>query len=193
LKGRYDGQLWKENRGKISNFKSTNTTRPDLMLGEFEKFMDDIATDKDQKLREYSAKLDEDHDNKMNRQTALSLGLARLSPAASFSLAISTLAGTSLSLKQTFQRQAEGYQQAFAKFMVAKTGVNVGGFRMRIISEGAAKPKPINPYELPAFEFHPPLLREQIASVAVEWGILLVGILAFFAGSFVAFLRYDVR
>jgi ABC-type transport system involved in multi-copper enzyme maturation permease subunit len=193
LKGRYNGQLWNENRGKISNFKSSNTQRPDLMLGEFEKFMDGLANDKDQKLREYSAKLDEDHDNKVNRQTALSLGLARLSPAASFSLAVSTLAGTSLSLKEIFQRQAEGYQQSFAKFMVAKTGVNSGGFRMRIVSGNEAKPKPINPYELPAFEFRPPLLSEQIASVVPEWGILLLGMLILFAGSFISFLRYDVR
>jgi ABC-2 type transport system permease protein len=193
LKGRFNGQLWNENRVKMSNFKPSTSQRPELMMSEFEKFMDDIANDRDQKLREYSAKLDEDHDNKVNRQTALSLGLARLSPAASFSLAASTLAGTSLSLKQTFQRQAEGYQQAFAKFMIAKTGVNMGGFRMRIITDDAAKPKPINPYELPTFEFRAPLLSEQIASVVPEWGILGVGILLLFAGSFFAFLRYDVR
>jgi hypothetical protein len=193
LKGRFNGQLTNERRNKIPMFKASQTQDVEAMMKEFEKYMADLADNQDQKSREYSTRLDEDHDNKADRQTALSLGLARISPATSFSLAVSSLAGTSLSLKQMFQREAEGYQQAFAKFMVAKTGVNAGGMRMRLMKNDAEKPKPINPYELPAFEFRTPMLGEQIASVVIEWGILLFGIMVFFAGSFVAFLRYDVR
>jgi ABC-type transport system involved in multi-copper enzyme maturation permease subunit len=193
LKGRYNSQLSNERRSKIPTFKASQTQDMEAMMKEFQKFMADLADDQDKKSREYSGSLDEDRDNKTNRQTALSLGLARLSPAASFSLAVSSLAGTSLSLKQLFQQEAEGYQQAFSKFMVAKTGVNIGGMRMRLMKTDAVKPKPINPYELPVFNFRSPRLGELFSSVVIDWGILLFGIMVFFAGSFVAFLRYDVR
>jgi ABC-type transport system involved in multi-copper enzyme maturation permease subunit len=196
LKSRFNGQLWREDRTAMSNFQPSTTGQMDTMMKEFSKFMDNLSARREKQLREYSSKLDEDRGNKVVQQTRLSLGLARLSPAAAFSLAASTLAGTALSLKDVFLAQSEAYQKSFGNFMVEKTGVNLsgGGFMVRIkVVDDNVKPKPINPYELPVFEFKPPTLSEQLASVLPDWGLLIAGTLLCFAGSFIVFLRYDVR
>ena len=55
------------------------------------------------------------------------------------------------------------------------------------------KPQPINPYELPVFEYRRESLAQCMQEAGVDLGILLAltGLLFFLA--FRRFLRYDVR
>ena len=192
---RLNAQLWSEDRKKLSGFKPTSTSSMDGMLAEFNKFMQDQADERDKKMRDLTSQLDQDRANREQEQERLAFGLARLSPAASFSLAAAALAGTSLDLKDRYHEAAMNYQQAYAKFMFSKTGMNVGGrmimFRNR--NDGGEPPKPIDPQELPPFEFPPVQLSTAIGNALVDLGALLLFGLLLFAGAFAAFLRYDVR
>jgi hypothetical protein len=192
---RLNAQLWSEDRKKLSGFKPTTTSSMDGMLTEFNKFMQDQADERDKKLRELTAELNQDRTNREVEQERLAFGLARLSPAASFSLAAAALAGTSLDLKDRYHDGAMNYQQAYAKFMFAKTGMNVGG-RMIMIRNGnnsGEPPKPIDPRELPPFEFAGVQLSAAIGNSLIDLGALLVSGMLLFAGACLAFLRYDVR
>lgn len=193
-KSRLSAQLWSEDQKKLSNFTPSPGTKGEGIMKEFQKSMDDLSGEREKKLREFSSKLNEERNGKLNEQLRLSFTLARISPASSFSLAATSLAGSSLALKREYQEAANVYQQTYANFMVEKTGMNPGGgmvfMRMEI---GGEKPKPINPAELPVFEPKVITMKDTLSDALFDTGILVVFNLMFFACAFVAFLKYDVR
>ncbi|HUI66045.1 MAG TPA: ABC transporter permease subunit [Bacteroidota bacterium] len=193
-KFRYQGQLFDEDRVKMSSFAPSSTGDVQKMVGEFQKFMSSISDEREKKMDEFSAQLNEERANAQSRQQSLALGIARVSPSAAFSLAAATLAGTSLTLKDHYLQAAKDYQQTFGKFMLDKTGMNPGGgmvFRMR--TDDSQKPTPINPREIPPFVYRPMTLSEVLPSAVIDIGLLLVCTLLFFAVAHLAFRRYDLR
>ncbi len=188
-------QLWVEDRAKTAEFKPSATGEPNSMMREFQQFMGKLADERDKKMRDLSARLNEERRNRQGLQESLALGLARISPAAVLSLGSSTLAGTSLALKDHFLAAAEAYQQEFGKFMLAKTGMNPGGgmIVMRMRSDNGEKPKPIDPSELPEFRYRPLTLAEVLPPAMTDLLVLVGSIGILFAAAFRAFLRYDLR
>lgn len=193
-RSRLDMQLTAEDRNAMGAFNSTVRGNPDAMLAEFQKYMGQVRDEHDRKLRELTARQDEERANRQAVQSSLALGIARVSPVASFSLASATLAGTSLALQRRYLDQAKVYQQEYAKFMMAKTGVNPDG-RMIMIRMGGnqEEAKPIDPTELPEFHFTPPRLADVVSGAAGDLGLLGIFNLIFFAGAVIAFNRFDVR
>ncbi len=193
-KTRLSIQLFAEDRKQTASFKPASTSSPDSMMREFQSFMGKLADERDKKMRDLSSRLNEQRQNGLARQRALALGLARLSPTSLFSLAATTLAGTSLSLEDEFLKEGAAYQQAFGNFMVAKTGMNPGGSMIIMRrSTDDAKPKPINPYELPAFDYHQSSAESAVASAGLDMGLLLLLNAFFVAIAFWRAVRYDVR
>ncbi|TAK58007.1 MAG: ABC transporter permease [Bacteroidetes bacterium] len=192
-KNRYSSQLWKEDRERMAAFKAS-AADPMKQVEEFQKFMQEQNDERDKKMQEFSGRLNEDRENKQGSQQRLALSIARLSPSAAFSLAAASLAGTSLALKEHFRREATAYQQSYASFIKSKTGIVPGGrmmiFRQEINGE---KPKPIDPYEMPAFSYTPYRLNNVLNDSLVNIGLLFIFNLVFFAGAYFTFLRYDVR
>ena len=124
----------------------------------------------------------------------MALGIARISPSASFSLAAATLAGTSVSMKDRYLGAARGYQQSFGKFILDKTGMNPGGgmvFRVR--TDETEKPKPIDTHELPVFVSEEAVLADVLPPAMTDLALLVLCILVFFAVAHAAFRRYDLR
>jgi ABC-type transport system involved in multi-copper enzyme maturation permease subunit len=197
-RARLAAQLWQEDRGKMSNFKPDESLRenPERMLSEFNSFMQKLGDEREQKMQALSKRLNEERRNREAVRERVAFGLARISPAASFSLATTNLVGTSLELKQQYLNAATEYQQAYAKFMKEKTGMLLGGFRIMAFRSNdgeEAKKDPINPREIPPFVFKAVPLQDVFGAALVDLGILALFNLAFFAGAYVAFLRYDVR
>jgi ABC-type transport system involved in multi-copper enzyme maturation permease subunit len=194
-KARFSSQLWTEDRAAMNNFKPTSTGNPEKMMQEFQKFMQDQGDVREKKMREFSSRLNEDRENRQAVQERLALGLARVSPTATFSLAATRLAGTSLSLKEHYHNAAEGYQLNYGKFMLAKTGMNPGGNMVifRMSTDNGEKPKPIDPHELPEFQYVPMSLHDLFPQALMDL-LLLVGFnVLLFVLACVGFLRYDVR
>ena len=195
-KNRYNAQLFAEDRKAIAGFKpSVKQDDMEQTLAQFNQFMQKIADDRDTKMQELSGRLNEDRENRQRVQQHLALGLARLSPSATFSLAVSALAGTSLSLEHSYRDAATSYQQSYAKFMKEKTGMLTGGRVMmfRSVVEEGKKPEPINPHELPEFIFPSSTLATVVGESVLDFGLLILFTIVFFFGSYLAFLRYDVR
>ncbi len=195
-KGRFRAQLWQEDRSKLSEYKPRTDKDPEQMMNDFNKFMQDLADERNKKMQEYSNRLNEDRGNKQTQQERLAFGLARISPSALFSLATTNMVGTAITVKQHFLDEAHGYQQTFAEFMKEKTGMNLGGdvilFRMKR-GDDEEEEKPINPSELPEFEYHPLAITKVLNNAMIDIGLLLSFNIVFFIGAFVGFLRYDVR
>jgi ABC-type transport system involved in multi-copper enzyme maturation permease subunit len=179
-------------RRKLAEFK--NTSEPRIAIQEFQKFMADISTERAKKTQELASRLNEERANRQSIQEALALGLARISPSASFSLAAADFAGTSLRLKDRYRDAAKTYRESYDKFIFDKTGVNPGGgMVMRVVTDDGTKAKPIDPTELPPFVFQDVTLGEALQAGLVNMGVLVLYCLVFFAVAHRAFVRYDVR
>ncbi len=195
-KNRLSAQLWKEDRERMASFKPSQNSDPEAIMREFNKFMQTNADEREKKMNDLAQRLNEDRRNRQAQQEKVAFGLARISPAAAFSLAAANLSGTSLALKQHFLDAATNYQQSFAKFMQEKTGMNLSGFvfRMRrVTDEEEPQEKSIDPNDLPVFEYEPVKLGDVFNGALFDMSILLLFNLIFFAAGFVKFLRYDVR
>ena len=164
-------------------------------IAAFNTKFDELAEERQRKLAELDARLTEERRNRQRWQQGLALGIARISPASTFSLATAHLAGTSLDLPEYYLSQVNAYQERFAAFQKEKTGRSAGGIRLVIKMEGDEEdePGPIDPAELPAFVFNPPSLNSILRAGVFDLSLLAFFNLLFFSGAFVAFLRYDVR
>jgi ABC-type transport system involved in multi-copper enzyme maturation permease subunit len=189
-------QLARESREALTSLQMNQTGAgdPESIMKDFQKRMEELQTERDRKMGELCSRLDEERENRSAWQSRLALGLARISPTAVFSLAATELAGTSTTLPRRFLDQAKAYQQEFGKFMVAKTGINPGGGMviMRMVG-GQEDPKPIDPRELPPFQYAPVQLAEVLPSGCMDLGLLVVFGAVFVLGAVVQFQRYDVR
>ena len=194
-------QLAEEFDEGMSRFAVKGGYDPDSLVKQLNGFIDSLNDVRDIKMQAFSARLTEDRLNRQRTQENLAFALARISPATSLSLATAHLAGTSLDMKSRFADQARDYQKSFGNFMVEKTGMNTGGIIKIRTSKSCGggggdedeKQEPINPEELPKPTLSSFTLGESIDPALTDLGILILYNFLFFAGAFVAFLRYDLR
>jgi hypothetical protein len=146
-------------------------------------------------MAELSEQLNTERTNRQRVQQRWAFGLARVSPAAAFTLAITELAGTSLASEDHFMNAAYDYQRTFKAFQEEKAGMSTGGGMMIMMrtSNEEEEPEPIDLAEVPRFTYAPPRLSDALDGVVVNIGLLVLFNLVFFTAAFAAFTRYDVR
>ena len=192
-KSSYLSQLWDEDMKKMDEFRRSPAGQADTHEERrrlWRTFMSQLANDRTDKLDAFALRLNEDRRNRDLSRQRIALGIARISPTAVFTLAATDLAGTSLDLKNRFDTAARTYREAYTRFMTEKTGSSLSGWWMSATEETSEE---IDPYELPAFEYEAAPLADYMTSALPDLVILLLFNFAFFAGAFLAFLRYDVR
>ena len=195
-KAGYSSQLRDEFIDAIGNMSISMEDGDSDPLKSLNRYMDSLNNERDAKQLEFSGRLNEDRHNRQMVQSRLAFMLARLSPMASLTLAISDLANTSVNLKDRFYRESQAYSREFGEFKKEKTGFNTGA-TMRVIAVGGdeqpAEPERIDPQEMPAFAYSATDLSEALDASAANIGVLAIFNLIFFAGGLVAFNRYDLR
>ncbi|MGE5456980.1 MAG: ABC transporter permease, partial [Methanococcaceae archaeon] len=193
-KSRLQAQLWNEDRKAVNAYKPEMNKGMQEAMTAFNKFMQQRADERDKKLQDLSNRLNEDRANKQSSMEKLAFTMARLSPTALFSLASQKAAGTSINLEENFKKSALLYRDTYKKFLKEKTGMNAGGFMIfRRIEDGQAKPKPINVHEIPEFIYKSASVSENLSKALPDLTLLAIFNLAFFAGSFFSFRKYDPR
>ncbi|HSR54061.1 MAG TPA: ABC transporter permease subunit [Acidobacteriota bacterium] len=192
-KARLRAQMWEEDKGKMSEFSPTSGNAQDAVK-EFNAYMAEVARARQERYEAAAGRLEEQRRNQEAVQQRLAFGLARISPVSCFSLAAMNLAGTSLDLKEEYLRQARAYRETYSRFISDKTGgMRRGGLILRVMSEDQEEPEPIDPHEIPPFQFQPPQLETALSSSLLDLGILALFNIVFFAGAFISFQRYDLR
>ncbi len=192
-KGTYARELWKSFRSDMAGFDTQGEEDTEQIMTSLNRYMDSLTNIRDGELDKLAGRLNEERYNKQQEQQALAFSLARVSPAASLTLAVSRLAATSLDLKSRFKQAAMDYQRTYGAFMKEKTGMNVGGRLMIYTTGDDEDAEPIDPTEMPDFEFRQPALAESIRQALPDMGLLALFNLIFVAAACWAFLRYDVR
>jgi len=163
---------------------------------DFMKAQQELADARQDKMDTFAEQLNNERLNRQNVQRRWAFGLSRLSPAASFSLALTTLAGTSLAAERHYLDAAKAYQQSIDTFLREKSGMSLGGgmmIVMRVGGEVEEEAEPIDINEVPAFDYQPPALSAVIAPALWDMGLLVVFTLVFLTGAYFSFLKYDVR
>jgi len=194
-KFRYRSQLWTEDIQKMNAFKLPETENPQEMMDAFNKYMEELSRQRNEKMDLFNQRLNEERRNHQDQQETLAFSLARIAPVANFSLAVMHLAGTSIELKQDFLSTARSYQQSYAQFISSKTdGVLPGsGMVFRMMSDNGKEPVPIDPHEIPEFKFNGKSSLEAFEQAGFDLIILIAFALLFFCSAWAAFLRYDLR
>ena len=196
-KATYNSQLWSQDRMKMGEFLGNSSTgKADDAIKQFQEYMEKQADERDKKMQEFSGQLNEDRENRQRVQQGWAFGLSRLSPLASFSLAVTALAGTDITISNRFEDEAKEYQTQYAKFMKEKTGMvpGRGMIMMRAVEDnGGEKPKPVDPKEMPDYQHHAESTALAIGAALPNLGLLILWGLGAFAATFVAFLKYDLR
>lgn len=161
------------------------------------EFLQKVNDENNEKVENLTSRLNEERRNIQIKQEKLAFGISRVSPTAVFTLAATTICGTSLELRTHYQERAAAYSESFAEFIRGKTGRNIGGqriiIRLKAEEEKKKPPQPINPREIPEFTYQSPELSFILQDALPDMAILLLFNLIFFCGAFLAFLRYDLR
>ncbi|KAA3614085.1 MAG: hypothetical protein D8M58_17990 [Calditrichaeota bacterium] len=191
-KAAFQSQLWQEDRKKMNNYKP-DTQDMSKMMEDFQKFMAEISDERNTKMAEYSQRLNQERQNRQVIQESTAFWVGRLSPVTEFALAAMQLAGTNIDLKNRYREEAKRYQETYAGFLKQHTGGPLpgGGIVMRMVGE--EEPEPIDPSELPVYQFKKSSLSEDMSKAAIDFGLLISFILVGFASSVWAFSRFDVR
>ncbi len=195
-KGKYSRQLFSEQMEQMNTFLSENAVGDDhqAFMTKMQEFSKKQGDERQARIDIFAEQINEQRRNKSEARQKLALALSRISPNASFSLASADLASTSLELRSSYLDAANAYRAQYAEFMVSK-GVDQSGFRISFQhgNDEDEPPPPIDPREIPVFEYQPASVEAAIGASLPDLGLLAIFNLLFIAGSFIAFLRYDVR
>jgi ABC-type transport system involved in multi-copper enzyme maturation permease subunit len=165
--------------------------RSDELIDEYRIKSNAAREDFSKKIAEYDAALKEDWRNRKAVPEKLGFSLSRISPASAYQLAAMDLAGTGMSLKTGYEEQLRTYSDLFSKFRADKIEASGGsGYSNPFENK---KPEPLDLSEMPRFKYINPDLSKILQFTIIDTAIISGYILLIIAGTFVAFIRYDVR
>lgn len=187
--------LYSEFFQKMRQNKENSQEAMDQGLKKISDTLDKIRDENDKRVKDLTSRLNEERRNIQIKQEKLAFGISRISPTAAFTLAATTLSGTSLELRNHFRERAAAYSDSFAEFYRDKTGYNIGDIKAIISSREEEKKqlKPINTREIPEFLYESPELSLILRDALPDITILILFNFIFFSGAFLVFLRYDLR
>jgi ABC-type transport system involved in multi-copper enzyme maturation permease subunit len=143
-----------------------------------------------QEVDKYHVSLNEEWRNRKIEQERLGFSLSRFSPASAFQLAAMELSGTGLSIKTRYEDQLQAYKEIFNTFITKKEDKS-GGIFAQVSKDN--KPENIDTKDIPQFIYINPDLKQVLQSTVIDITIISFYILITIAGTFIAFIRYDVR
>ncbi|MEZ4701891.1 MAG: ABC transporter permease subunit [Rhodothermales bacterium] len=191
-----DGSSFRMEINEESDDPEAAQKRMEERMNNFMKKQRELGEKRDQEMATLTDQLNTERYNRQLVQQRWAFGLARLSPAAAFTMAITDLAGTSLGAESHFMQAVRDYQTSFKAFQEEKAGMSSGGgfmIMMRSTTEEQPEPEKIDINEVPAFTYAPPTFQETLPTAIWNIGLLLLYNVVFFAGAFFAFTRFDVR
>jgi ABC-type transport system involved in multi-copper enzyme maturation permease subunit len=152
---------------------------------EFKKWLEDFQQRLTSKIDEKNAAIERDYQTRMRGQQSLAVNFSRISPASALMFSCMSLARTGISEHERFLNSIKSYKPIFTKWLNAKM--------MKTLNlSGGEQPKP-ELSDMPQFEFKSERLSESVKRMLPDLTLMVFLIILFFVGSYLSFLRYDVR
>jgi ABC-type transport system involved in multi-copper enzyme maturation permease subunit len=209
----YAKDAWeKQMQQLLTSWRDRNEEVTGLSADEQEKYREDHQSkwlEEDEAARQkvekdieaYSSRLNEDLRNKQSVQERLAMWLSRVSPAATFQLAVMRLAGTDIEMKARYEDAMREYRTAFTQYVgkKQKESGDTGGFRITVDTEHGVKfsaPREVGSLDLsglPAFVHPVATVGSITGALVLDAGILVLASILAFAWACAAFVRYDIR
>ncbi len=138
-----------------------------------------------------------DYVNNVFAQTRKGINVSKISPYSLFRFIGETISDNGFSGFVRFYDQARRYQDLYHNFLKDKDQADKDSYHL-VVNEGWTfntfmSNKPVEYNEIPVFEYDPPGVGETVQDTLVDVMILMLWNIFLFAGSFIAFVRYDVR
>lgn len=165
--------------------------RYDQIRDEYTRKSNEARNTLSREVARHDASINEDWRNRKGVRRKLGFSISRLSPASAYQLAAMDLAGTGLSLKTDYEDQLRVYSDALNKFREKKITESGGSGYSNPFED--KKPEPLDLSGMPQFKFINADLNKILQFTVIDIAIISFYILVIIAGTFVAFLRYDVR
>jgi ABC-2 type transport system permease protein len=151
----------------------------------FKKFLEDFQQDATSKIDENNAALERDYQGKKRSQQNLAINLSRISPASALTFSTMSLARTGIDEHERFLASIRAYKPIFTKWANSRM--------MQNFNFGTGEAAKVVLTDMPQHKFEPEGLAKSLARTFPDFGLMLFLIIVFFAGSYVSFLKYDVR
>ena len=158
------------------------------------KEMREIQEQRDTELENEQARMDREYQQRQQNLANLAITLSRISPAAAMTHGTMSFADTGIGSFGHFIRSARAYRERFIAFIEEKapeirqsffTGDDLKTFEMK-------REKP-NLNEIPVFQYQKMSLASVVQETLIDILLLVLLSLLFFIGTYVSFLKYDVR
>ncbi len=153
-----------------------------------------VAKDFEERLDQTLQKFDAEYALKKKAQRALSLNIARLSPASVFTQAALDICHTGVADLENFDRSLRAHSlqlyRAVFKYSFQDSFTSDDGKTNRSMG-GSSSPE--GKIDYPKFRYQFPAFEETLRATAPDILLLVFFNLLFFAAAYVSFTRYDVR
>jgi hypothetical protein len=194
---KWSNEMMKEQMAALNSmFSASQSIKPEEIQTKSKEINDQYLIkikNRGEKLNQdraaYDALLKEDWRNRKAVREKLGFSLSRVSPASAFHLASVNLAETGMSLKNRYEDQLRDFRDIFSKFRAKKELEENDNYQAMVEGKG----KPIDISEVPQFKYLNTDMVTVLRSTIIDVGILAFYILITIAGTFIAFIRYDVR
>lgn len=136
--------------------------------------------------------------NTIITQTNVAINLSKISPFSVFRFLGEKISDNGFSGYVHFYQQARNYQNSYQDFINQKDQADKESYHLiwdenKWMIKSFMSTKPVNFDEIPQFEYKRPSFGRTLDNCKWDILILVLWNLVLFAGTFVAFVRYDVR
>jgi len=149
------------------------------------------------KTQQIKNKLWKQHINNKFQQTDLAIKIAKFSPYALFRFFGETLSDNGYAGFKHFYHQVRFYHQEYTTFLISKDRTDEDSYHQIWNMQHHAKhwmsSKPVDYQAIPKFSYERPDISQTWREVKGNIIYLLIWCILLFVGSFIAFIRYDVR
>ncbi len=164
-------------------------------LKEYEKKIKESEKQRDAELENVQARMDREYQQRQQNLANLAITLSRISPTSAMTHATMSFADTGIGSLNHFIRSAQAYRERYIAFMTKKIEP-IESFvfvQDRSTSQEPKKPEKPNLNEIPVFTYKKMSLASVVQETIVDILLLVLLTLLFFIGTYVSFLKYDVR
>ncbi len=192
-----DAKLWRDWRVLFDKtMKKEEKIRREYenQLDEYENQLDkkrkENEEQRDAELKNAQARMDREYQQRQQNLASLAITLSRISPAAAMTQATMSFADTGIGNFDHFIRSARAYRERYIVFLKEK-GIPLGLVIYNINED--RKPEKLNLQEIPVFTYQKMSLASVLQVTLIDILLLILLSLLLFIGTYVSFLKYDVR
>lgn len=153
-----------------------------------------VAKEYEERLDQTLQKFDEEYEQEKSSRRALSLNIARLSPASVYTQAALNFCHTGIADLENFSRSLKAHYillyRAVFRYSFQDTFTSEDGRTNRSMG-GSSSPEGKN--EMPKFRYRFPAFEDTLRDTAPDIVLLVLFNLIFFAAAYFSFTRYDAR